>query len=334
MRREGVCAGKYSQNEILIDTKISMENKNQYRHLCVRVVMIAAVLLSCGTAMAQNTQIQRQRKRTTQTVKPQQRKPQAAKPQQHKPATPAKRPQASKPQRPQSSPQSNSSSQRSADAIIAELVDNMVYVAGGTFQMGSASGNPVPSVTLSGFYIGRYEVTQEQWQAVMGSNPSGFKGAKRPVEHVSWDDCQEFIRKLNQLTGKNFRLPTEAEWEYAARGGNKSRGYIYSGSNVIGDVAWYGENSGRQTHNVGTKAPNELGLYDMSGNVLEWCQDWYDSSYYSNSPQTNPTGPSSGSIRVLRGGSWYDSASYCRAANRGSISPTFRYYNIGLRLAQ
>jgi formylglycine-generating enzyme required for sulfatase activity len=148
---------------------------------------------------------------------------------------------------------------------------------------------------------------------------------------VSWDDCQTFISQLNQLTGKRFRLPTEAEWEYAARGGSKSRGYKYSGSNTIGDVAWYDSNSGRKTHNVKTKQPNELGLYDMTGNVWEWCQDWYGD--YSSDSQTNPTGPSSGSGRVSRGGSWGIYARYCRSSNRGYYAPSYRGGYLGLRLA-
>lgn len=176
----------------------------------------------------------------------------------------------------------------------------MVYVAGGTFMMGATAEQdryvrdetPAHRVTLSGYYIGQTEVTQELWYAVMGTNPSEFtRFSLNPVENVSWDDCQEFIKKLNQLTGINFRLPTEAEWEYAARGGNKSNGYKYSGSNSIGKVAWHNGNSGYGTHKVGIKAPNELGIYDMSGNVYEWCSDWYSSSYYSSSPSTNPTGP-------------------------------------------
>lgn len=214
----------------------------------------------------------------------------------------------------------------------------MIKVSGGTFQMGqSADGNnatPVHSVTLSDYYIGETEVTQELWQAVMGSNPSYFSGAKRakcPVEEVSWNDCQTFITKLNALTGQDFRLPTEAEWEFAAKGGTQSKGYTYSGSNTVGDVAWYTSNSGSQTHDVATKAPNELGLYDMSGNVWEWCQDWYGS--YSSSAQTNPTGPSSGSHRVLRGGGWLNNAEHCWTAFRGDYHPTFSYYNIGLRIA-
>ena len=218
----------------------------------------------------------------------------------------------------------------------------MIKVEGGTFQMGATSEQggdaydneyPVHSVTLSDYYVGETEVTQELWEAVMGSNPSHFGGnPQRPVELVSWNDCQEFITQLNQLTGKNFRLPTEAEWEYAARGGNNSQGYKYSGSNTIGNVAWYYGNSNFQTHNVKTKSPNELGIYDMSGNVLEWCQDWFDSNYYSNSPQTNPTGPSSGSARVYRGGSCNDySAEYCRVSYRGSRPGNGGNYH-GLRL--
>ena len=185
-------------------------------------------------------------------------------------------------------------------------------------------------MTLSDYYIGETEVTQELWTAVMGNNPSNFKGNKKPVEKVSWDDCQEFVKKLNQLTGKNFRLPTEAEWEYAARGGNKSKGYKYSGSNTIDDVAWYTSNSGSKTHDVKTKQANELGIYDMSGNVWEWCQDWYGS--YNSGSQTNPTGPSSGSSRVCRGGSWFNGARYCRVSNRNCYFPDGSFSYLGLRL--
>ena len=216
----------------------------------------------------------------------------------------------------------------------------MVYVEGGTFTMGATSEQgsdaysdekPAHSVTLSGYYIGKYEVTQKLWKAVMGSNPSRFKGDNLPVERVSWNDVQEFLRKLNAMTGKNYRLPTEAEWEFAARGGNSSRGYKYSGSNSLGSVAWYYDNSGDRTHAVGTKSPNELGIYDMSGNVLEWCQDWYGS--YSSSSQRNPKGPNSGSSRVLRGGSWFYSARYCRVSRRNCYTPGSRYYDLGFRLA-
>ena len=217
---------------------------------------------------------------------------------------------------------------------------NMIKVEGGTFQMGSYDREayddekPVHSVTLSDYYIGETEVTQELWEAVMGSNPSRLKDSTKPVENVSWNDCQEFIKKLNGLTGKNFRLPTEAEWEYAARGGNKSKGYKYSGSNNIDDVAWYGDNSSREPHPVGTKSPNELGIYDMSGNVWEWCSDWYGENYYSSSSQTNPTGPTSGSYRVLRGGNWLNSARTCRVGYRWSDSPGSRIFlNGGFRLA-
>ena len=216
----------------------------------------------------------------------------------------------------------------------------MIRVQGGTFTMGATSEQgsdafdrekPAHQVTLSTFSIGQTEVTQELWQAVMGSNPSDFKGAKRPVEQVSWEDCQNFIRELNSLTGRRFRLPTEAEWEYAARGGNKGNGHKYAGSSTVNDVAWYAINSGHQTHDVATKRANELGLYDMSGNVLEWCQDRYDS--YSSSSQTNPTGASSGSDRVIRGSCWYDGARSCRVSYRYGFTPSDRYDILGLRLA-
>ena len=212
----------------------------------------------------------------------------------------------------------------------------MIAVKGGTFQMGNDVGyeweKPVHQVTLSDYYIGETEVTQELWNAVMGSNPSKFTGnMQRPVEMVSWNDCQTFISKLNQLTGKTFRLPTEAQWEYAARGGNKSKGYIYSGSNEIDEVAWYEYNSGGMTHPVQTKAPNELGIYDMTGNVYEWCTDWYGA--YSSAAQTDPTGPATGSDRVYRGGSWGSDATFCRVANRNNYTPTNSYFHLGLRLA-
>ena len=181
------------------------------------------------------------------------------------------------------------------------------------------------------YYIGETEVTQELWQAVMGGNPSRFTGSQCPVEQVSWNDCQEFIEQLNALTGKKFRLPTEAEWEYAARGGNKSKGYIYSGSNDVDAVAWYSDNSESSTHEVKGKLPNELGLYDMSGNVWEWCSDWYGS--YSEALVTNPQGPSSGSNRVFRGGGWRHAAVYCRCASRNAYMSTSTYYYLGLRLA-
>ena len=217
---------------------------------------------------------------------------------------------------------------------------SMVWVEGGTFRMGATSEQgsdaysdekPVHSVTLSGYYIGKTEVTQALWKVVMGSNPSSCKGDNLPVEQVSWNDCQKFIRKLNALTGQNFRLPTEAEWEFACRGGNNSRGYKYSGSNYIDNVAWYDGNSGDKTHPVGTKAPNELGIYDMTGNVWEWCADWYGD--YSSGAQTNPKGPYDGSDRVCRGGGWGSLARLCRSSNRSYSYPTYRDGSLGLRLA-
>ena len=216
---------------------------------------------------------------------------------------------------------------------------DMVYVEGGSFDMGatleqgSGAGSdekPVHRVTLIDYYIGKCEVTQELWKAVMGSNPSNFKGAQNPVERVSWNDSQEFVSRLNSLTGMTFRIPTEAEWEYAARGGNKSSHYKYSGSDNIYDVAWYDNNSGSWYHAVGTKTANELGIYDMSGNVSEWCSDWYGG--YSTGAQTNPQGPSSGSRRVLRGGSWDDYASCCRVSYRDYYGPDLSDYFNGLRL--
>ena len=211
----------------------------------------------------------------------------------------------------------------------------MVFVDGGTFMMGSNSGEddekPVHDVTLSSYYIGKYEVTQAQWRAVMGTNPSYFKNCDDcPVEQVSWDDIQGYIQKLNAQTGKQYRLPTEAEWEYAARGGNKSRNYTYSGSDDINSVAWYGGNSGDKTHTVGGKQYNELGIYDMTGNVWEWCADWYGS--YSSARATNPKGPSTGGDRLLRGGSFNNRAQDCRSALRGMLNPGSEYSNFGFRL--
>ena len=216
---------------------------------------------------------------------------------------------------------------------------DMVRVEAGTFTMGatpemenpSEDEKPPHQVTLTNnYYIGKYEVTQALWQAVMGNNPSRFKGDNLPVECVSWNDCQEFLSKLNSVTGKKFRLPTEAEWEYAARGGKKSRGCQYSGSNNLSDVAWYTDNSGSKTHIVGSKQANELGIYDMTGNVLEWCKDRYGK--YSSSSQTNPTGATSGFYRVFRGGGWSKTARFCRSSCRDNYGPGYRYINLGLRL--
>lgn len=216
---------------------------------------------------------------------------------------------------------------------------DMVRVKAGTFTMGATAEmkkpedweKPTYRVTLTNdYYIGKYEVTQALWQAVMGSNPSSRKGDNLPVEQVSWNDCQDFLSKLNRITGKTFRLPTEAEWEYAARGGNKSRGYQYSGSNNLSDVAWYEDNSGYVTHAVGTKQANELGIYDMSGNVWEWCLD--RCGKYSRFSQVNPIGANSGSYRVFRGGCWLNFAKFCRSSFRFGNTPDFRNNNLGLRL--
>lgn len=211
----------------------------------------------------------------------------------------------------------------------------MVYVKGGTFTMGATSEQgidaddrekPAHKVTLDSYYIGKYEVTNELWKAVMGGTIVSREGAKdnEPVVFVSWYDIQRFLRKLNAMTGKNYRLPTEAEWEFAARGGNASRGYKYAGSNIRNEVMWYWDN----IHEVGTKSPNELGIYDMSGNVEEWCQDWYGD--YSSSSQLNPKGPNSGSERVARSGS---NCSNCRVSIRFSRTPDSRYNDLGFRLA-
>lgn len=215
----------------------------------------------------------------------------------------------------------------------------LLYVKGGTFTMGCTpeqngdcnnDEKPIHKVTLDDYYMGKFEVTQALWVAVMGKNPSNKKGDDLPVENVSWNDVQDFIRQLNQLTGENFSLPTEAQWEYAARGGCKSKGYKYSGGNILGNVAWYADNSGSTPHPVGTRDPNELGLYDMSGNVWEWCYDWYGG--YSSESQTNPTGPTAGSIRVLRGGSWSYFAGLARVSYRLYGQPGSRFSGRGFRL--
>ena len=224
----------------------------------------------------------------------------------------------------------------------------MVAVEGGTFMMGAtaeqgdddySNEKPVHQVTLSSYSIGQTEVTQALWQAVMGSNPSQITGnMSHPVEKVSWNDCQTFIARLNELTGEHFRLPTEAEWEFAARGGNLSQGYKYAGSDNIDDVAWYRVNAydvgssspDYGTHPVATKAPNELGLYDMSGNVFELCQDYYGS--YSSEAQTNPTGADSTSLHVMRGGSWNLATSYSRVSFRGNCGSFYADVRLGLRL--
>jgi adhesin HecA-like repeat protein len=231
---------------------------------------------------------------------------------------------------------------------------SMVLVEGGTFQMGSNNGDsdekPVHTVTVKSFYMGKYEVTQKEWAAVMGNNPSDFKGDNLPVEKISWNEAIEYCNQLSQKEGltpayrgsgdtitcdfnaSGYRLPTEAEWEYAARGGNKGPAYEYSGGNSADSVAWYSGNSGSSTHPVGTKQPNSLGLYDMSGNVCEWCWDWYGS--YTGEAQTNPAGASSGANRVYRGGSWGSVAAYVRSADRNNYTPFYRFNSLGFRLVR
>lgn len=228
------------------------------------------------------------------------------------------------------------------------LYIEMVKVEAGTFTMGATSEQedpyddhkPTHQVTLTrDYYIGKYEVTQSLWKAVMGTNPSSKKGSNLPVEKVSWNDCQIFIRKLNAITKRKFRLPTEAEWEYAARGGKYSKGYRYSGSNTLSDVGWYeGARVNPQNciHPIGSKQPNELGVYDMSGNVAEWCQDWYGK--YSSLSQTNPTGSVQGTSRVVRGGDGYGFDIECQNSYRSNsifqelCTPNYRQFNRGLRL--
>ncbi len=234
---------------------------------------------------------------------------------------------------------SSAMTQIQKDHIINQAIDDMVYVSGGTFTMGATWGQasaekdekPIHQVTLSDYYIGKFEITQALWIAVMGNNPSVNTGdLNLPVENVSWVDCQEFIQNLNQMTGKQFRLPTEAEWEYAARGGNRSNGYVYAGSDVFSTVAWCNEYFDK-THIVGKKAPNELGLYDMSGNVWEWVQDWYGS--YQSYSQTNPMGASSGQYRVGRGGCYCLKPDQSRVSNRGGFSPSDKERYLGFRVA-
>ena len=284
-------------------------------------IILTLLLMLCPIGMAAQSTITRHKPKPAVT-KP---KP-AAKPKPKAKTKPA-------PRRNNTSHSGSTSSTVSLSAELNKLINNMVYVSGGTFIMGgdeSSDQTPTHSVTLSSYYICKYEVTQALWRAVMGSNPSKFKGDNLPVEQVSWNDCQTFINRLNSYTGRNFRLPTEAEWEFAARGGNYSRHYKYSGSNYIGDVAWYTDNSGNRTHPVGTKQANELGLYDMSGNVWEWCSDWYGS--YSSYSQSNPTGATSGFGRVERGGNWCGLARYCCSSHRSYYAPGNSFDDLGLRL--
>ena len=221
--------------------------------------------------------------------------------------------------------------------IVNDVSFEMVLVNSGSFLMGgnnsdaNANEKPTHNVTVSAFYIGETEVTQSLWNAVMDNNPSLFKGENLPVESVSWNDCQVFIEKLNRITGKQFRLPTEAEWEFAARGGNKGKGTLYSGGKNIEDIAWYSGNSNKKTHPVKTKLPNELGIYDMSGNVWEWCSDWF--GYYNNNSQVNPQGSDMGTYRIVRGGSWFGYPTNCRVSCRDICNPDNNSYsNGGFRL--
>ena len=233
-----------------------------------------------------------------------------------------------------------------------KVPDNKIFVEGGTFTMGSNDGDddekPPHIVTLSSFYIGKYEVTQREWREVMGNNPSHLKGDDLAIEYVNWYGVVEYCNSRSKKEGltpcytkdgksvtcdfnaNGYRLPTEAEWEYAARGGNKSRGYKYSGSDNIKDAAWYVDNSNEKTHRARGKKPNELGIYDMTGNVCEWCWDWYGS--YSSSSATDPKGSSSGKRRILRGGSWSGGAKYCRTAYRNRLVPDLRSDGIGFRV--
>ncbi|MBR5784614.1 MAG: formylglycine-generating enzyme family protein [Bacteroidales bacterium] len=220
------------------------------------------------------------------------------------------------------------------------ILFNMIPVQGGTFTIGCTKEQsdecwdiekPEHKVIITGYYLAETEVTQELWEAVMGNNPSTFKGSKRPVENISWDDAQEFIKRLNKKTGRKFRLPTEAEWEFAARGGNLTKRNKYCGSNNLDDVAWYDENAEAQTHEVKTKQPNELGFYDMSGNVWEWCNDWF--TVYTVHSETNPQGVPKGFRRILRGGCWNSYSSFCRVSHRDSYIPSANDYGSGLRLA-
>lgn len=233
----------------------------------------------------------------------------------------------------------------SMDPVLQNLINNMVFVEGGTFMMGNDDGNeydkyrdysPAHQVTLSSFFIGKYEVTQEEWKTIMGTNPSFFNNGSLPVEQVSWDDCEEFIRKLNEKTHCVFRFPTEAEWEYAARGGQKRAGYIWIGCSNLDNLrlaAWYEDNSDKTSHDVGLMTANELGLYDMGGNVAEWCQDWYD--WYKVDDLVNPKGPTNSinNNKVVRGGSWNYPAFGCLPYWRSQAVPSLSANTVGLRLA-
>ena len=224
-------------------------------------------------------------------------------------------------------------------ATYTEPISDMefILVRGGCYQMGSnltSFEGPVHEVCLDDFYLSKYEVTQRQWKILMGRDFSYFKGDGRPVERITWDDTQRFIRQLNSRSSSGYRLPTEAEWEYAARSGGKDE--LYAGTSdekSLPRFAWHVVNSNRQTHMAGMKKPNGLGLYDMSGNVWEWCSDWYDGSYYANSLRDNPQGPNHGVYRVIRGGEWELPADFSRTTYREAAKPNSRRNDIGFRLA-
>jgi formylglycine-generating enzyme required for sulfatase activity len=234
----------------------------------------------------------------------------------------------------------NSAISPATSEIIKAIESRMVKVEGGAFNMGCADDTdcyywekPAHKVIISPFYIGKFPVMQMEWEAIMGTKPWFSKDCPEcPVENVSWYDAQMFISKLNQLSGKYYRLPTEAEWEYAARGGVQSKGYKYAGDNNLNAVAWYGKNSGQQSHPVGQKKPNELGLYDMNGNVWQWCNDWFGDNYYSKSPTDNPQGPGREEYRTCRGGSWWSAARDCAVNNRDRYPPDARDDDVGFRL--
>lgn len=226
-----------------------------------------------------------------------------------------------------------------SQGLLDSLESSFVWVTGGKFIMGDYGGEadekPAYEVMIDGFAISKYPVTQRQWTAIMGSNPSGFQGCDQcPIDMVSWDDAQRFVEKLNEITGKKYALPTEAEWEYAAKGGLNTKGFQFSGSDNIEAVGWYTANSGRHPHPVGEKAPNELGLYDMTGNVWEWCQDWYNKNYYELRERNNPMGPATGAARVRRGGSWFTQSISCRTSSRNSVKQDYKDDSGGFRLVQ
>ena len=229
-------------------------------------------------------------------------------------------------------------------AIVKEIEATMIKLDGGSFTMGCVNAQdtecyywekPRHTVTISPLYMNKYDVTQKQWKAIMGTTPAPKNCPECPAINVTWFDASMFINKLNQLSGKNYRLPTEAEWEYAAKGGNKGHGYKYAGSDNAMNVAWYDSTIAKEEHQVGEKQPNELGLYDVSGNVWQWCSDWFDEKYYSNSPSNNPTGPPTGNkFRVVRGGSWWGPLKDCRVANRDKFPPDSKDDDVGFRLVR